>query len=167
MPKYSVDSNSNSNSNNSCELCGTQAGSLTPRRIEQAVLMVCGSCETAGEQVENGPQQDVLSRGTVVLAPDPYEKYNGRRPFLIISGENYPFYPNGYLGIPLTRENKKNTFEITQSRKERVYEPFEKDDNYVNPWNPKQINDWDRTLCVLSEPFVDKMAVYTGKAVGL
>lgn len=106
-----------------------------------------------------------IERGTVVLARDPYND-SGRRPFVIISDENYPFYPNGYLGVPLTRKDKHNTVEIHESHKEEVFEEFEKDSNYVNPWSPVQVNDAGRALCRLSEAYMDNLAKLVSHAVG-
>lgn len=106
-----------------------------------------------------------LQRGTVVLASDPYND-RGRRPFVIISTDDYPFYPNGYLGVPLTRRDKHNTVEIREFDKEEVYEPFEKDSNYVNPWSPVQVNDPGRALCRLTDSFMDSLAEQTAHAVG-
>ena len=108
-----------------------------------------------------------IERGTVVLAEDPYTAASGRRPFLIVSDEHYPFYPNGYLGVPLTRKDKENTFEIVDYDKVEVFEEFEKDANFVNPWSPVQVNEPGRALCKLSDSFMNIIADRVGKSVGL
>lgn len=119
------------------------------------------------EPEPDGPVLDELPRGAVVLAPDPYADEWRVRPFLIVSDEDYPFYPNGYLGVPLTCQQKHNTIELRDNVKDTVYEPFKKDQSFINPWNPKQVNDWDRTLMVLEEEFMDMLAQLTGKAFGM
>jgi len=108
-----------------------------------------------------------IDRGTVVLAEDPHTRSGGRRPFVIISDENYPFYPNGYLGIPMTRKDKPNTFELTDYDIVEQFEEFEKADNYVNPWSPSQVNDARRALCVIDESFLDILTDRVTKAIGV
>jgi len=104
-------------------------------------------------------------RGTVVLASEPYTDEHKARPFLLVSTEDYD--PNGYLGVPLTRADKTHTLELTDYDKEEVYETFEKDDNYVNPCSPCQVNDPQRPLCLVSESFTDMVAELTAKAIGV
>lgn len=109
---------------------------------------------------ENAPDG---KRGEIVLAADPYKGY-GRRPFLIISNSNYG---DGHLALPLTRKAKENTYEIRDSHKAEVREPFEKDDNYVNGWNPTRIDDVGRTLVRLDGDVTRKFAAVALKALGL
>lgn len=108
-----------------------------------------------------------IARGTVVLAPDPYTSASGNRPFVIISDESYPFYPNGYLGVPLTRKDKVNTFELTDYDIDEQYEEFEKDSNFINPYSPVQVNEPGRALAVISDDFMDLLADRVMKAIGL
>jgi PemK-like protein. len=96
-----------------------------------------------------------LQRGTVVLAQDPYSGKTGKRPFVIISDSDYPFYPNGYLGIPVTSQDKSNTFQIHEYDKVAVKEDLHIDPSYVNPWSPSQVNDAGRKLLRLSDDFCD------------
>lgn len=103
-------------------------------------------------------------RGTVVLAPEPYTDDHVNRPFLIVSTEDYE--PTGYLGVPLTTHEKSHTYELTDYDKTEVFEPFEKDDNYVNPCSPCQVNNPGRALCRVSGDFVDMIAELTAKAIG-
>ena len=107
-----------------------------------------------------------LDRGTVVLAQDPYTDSSRRRPFAIVSDESYPFYPHGYLGVPLTRKDKVNTLEIVDYDIDEQWEEFEKDRNFVNPWSPVQVNSPGRALCKLSESFMDMVTEDVAKAIG-
>lgn len=111
-------------------------------------------------------RHDKLKRGEVVLATDPYSGYDGRRPFVVVSNDEYPFYPRGYLGVPLTRRDKSNTVELERRHLSEVWEEFEKDDNFINPWSPVQVNDWGRSLCLVSESFMDGLAYQVAEAVG-
>jgi len=104
-------------------------------------------------------------RGTVVLAREPYSTNHTARPFLIVSTDSYD--PKGYLGVPLTTQDKTNTYELTEYDKEKVFEPFEKDDNYVNPCSPCQVNDPQRPLCQVSSSFVNMIAELTAKSIGI
>jgi len=108
-----------------------------------------------------------IDRGTVVLADDPHCAASGRRPFVIISDESYPFYPNGYLGIPMTRKDKSNTFELTDYDIVEQFEEFEKDSNYVNPWSPSQVNEPGRALCKIDESFLNILTDRVTKAIGV
>jgi len=108
-----------------------------------------------------------IDRGSVVLADDPYKNHDsGGRPFLIVSDESYPFYPNGYLGVPLTKRKKSNTYEFLDYDKEEVYEEFEHSRNFVNPYSPVQVNEPGRVLCKLDDSFVNLMADKVNKALG-
>jgi dienelactone hydrolase len=97
----------------------------------------------------------LIDRGSVVLAPDLYTNNGTRRPFIIISNEDYPFYPSGYLGIPITSQNKPNTFEISDYDIAEVQEPLEVTPSYANPFSPSQVNNAGRTLVKLSDGFLD------------
>jgi hypothetical protein len=108
-----------------------------------------------------------LERGTVVLADDPHCAASGRRPFVIISDESYPFYPSGYLGIPMTRKDKTNTFELTDYDIVEQYEEFEKDDNFINPYSPHQVNDPHEKLCLIDESFINILTDRVTKAIGV
>jgi hypothetical protein len=103
-------------------------------------------------------------RGTVVLALEPYSTDNVARPFLIVSTDDYE--PDGYLGVPLTTRDKTNTYELTDYDKEEVFEPFEKDDNFVNPSSPVQVNDPQRPICRVSDDFVYMVAELVAQAIG-
>jgi len=107
-----------------------------------------------------------LERGTVVLSDDPYTQTGARRPFIIISDETYPFFPNGYLGVPLTRKDKINTIELTSYDIEEQYEEFEKESNFVNPYSPVQVNDPDRRLAKVDGSFMNILADRVVKALG-
>ena len=107
-----------------------------------------------------------IKRGEVVLAKDPYTGKSGRRPFVIISNEEYPFYPHGYLGVPVTSQDKSNTFEITEYDKDYINEDLHINPSYVNPWSPSQVNDAGRTLLKLSDSFCDILSDRVAKAVG-
>lgn len=107
-----------------------------------------------------------IDRGEVVLAPDPYNGKSGRRPFVIISNEEYPFYPHGYLGAPVTSQDKANTFQIHEYDMEYVNEELNITPSYVNPWSPSQVNEPGRTLIKLSEDFCDILSDRVTKAVG-
>jgi len=106
-----------------------------------------------------------MERGEVVLAPDPYS--DGRRPFIIVSDENYPFYPHGYLGCPITTKNKSSTYKLHEHDMEYVNEELHINPSYVNPWSPSQINKYSRTLIKMSDEFMDTIAENVGKAIGL
>lgn len=107
-----------------------------------------------------------IERGEVVLAKDPYNGKSGKRPFVIISDENYPFYPHGYLGIPVTTQDKSNTFQIHEYDKVKVKDDLHVDPSYVNPWSPSQVNDAGRTLLRLSEDFCDILSQRVAAAIG-
>ncbi len=107
-----------------------------------------------------------LPRGSVVLAPDPYNGKSGRRPFVIISGENYPFYPAGYLGVPVTSQDKSNTYQIHEHDMENINEELYINPSYVNPWSPCQVNNAGRKLMELSDDFMDILAGNVAKAIG-
>lgn len=106
-------------------------------------------------------------RGEVVLAPDPYSGKTGRRPFLIISDSNYPFYPHGALALPITSKDKSNTFEITEYDKEEINEDLHINPSYVNPYSPVQCNNAGKTLLTLSDDFCDLLAERVSVATGL
>ena len=108
-----------------------------------------------------------LERGEVVLAPDPYSGKTGRRPFIIVSGTNYPFYPHGYLGIPVTSKDRDNTFQIYEYDMEYVNEELNIQPSYANPWSPAQVNKPGRTLLKLSDEFIDILAARSAQAMGL
>lgn len=108
-----------------------------------------------------------LDRGEITLAPDPYSGKDGRRPFVIISTEQYPFYPHGYLGVPVTSQNRPNTYQIHEYDMEYVNEELHIDPSYVNPFSPSQVNQPSRTLLKLSDEFMDILAEEVAKAVGL
>lgn len=108
-----------------------------------------------------------IDRGEIVLGPDPYRDDAGRRPFVIISNEEYPFYPYGYLAIPVTSQDKPNTFQIHEYDIEYVNSELHIDPSYVNPWSPVQMNDAGRTLLKLSEDFCDILAKSVCQAVGI
>jgi hypothetical protein len=99
--------------------------------------------------------REKLERGTIVLTNDPHTSGKGRRPYMIISDSSYPFFPNGHLGIPMTRKNKENTFELTDDDIEKQWEEFEKDANFLNPYSPAQVNSWGRKLCKVDESFAN------------
>lgn len=107
-----------------------------------------------------------IERGEIVLAPDPFNGKQGRRPFIVISDENYPFYPHGYLGIPVTSQDKSNTFEIHEYDMEYVNESLNIQPSYANPWSPSQVNDPGRTLLKLSDEYLDILADRVMKAIG-
>lgn len=107
-----------------------------------------------------------LQRGEVVLATDPYNG-SGRRPFIIISDESYPFYPSGYLGVPMTRKDKSNTLELHAYDVVEEFEPFEKDSTFVNPYSPAQVNEYGRSLCIVGDEFMDMLAHRVSRAIGL
>lgn len=100
------------------------------------------------------------------MSDDPYTRASGNRPFVIISDESYPF-SNGYLGIPMTRQDKHNTFELTDYDIVERHEEFEKDRNFINPYSPVQINNPGRCLCVVSQDLMDLMADRVAKAIGI
>lgn len=105
-----------------------------------------------------------LPRGMVVLADDLY-KDDGQRPFVIISDESYPFYPNGYLGVPVTGNDKSNTVEICEQDIVEEYAGLDKK-SYANPYSPAQVNDAGLELCQLSEEFMNILGDRVVKAVG-
>ncbi len=107
-----------------------------------------------------------LERGDVVLAPDPYRDSSNRRPFVIISDSDYPFYPHGYLSLPVTTKDKSNTFQIHEHDIENVTEELHVMPSYVNPWSPVQMNNPDKKLIELSDDFCDILAERVAKAVG-
>lgn len=101
----------------------------------------------------------------VVLAPDLYKSDGGQRPFVIVSDENYPFYPSGYLAVPLTGQNRSNTIAVEDRDIVEVYAGLDKD-SYANPWSPLQLNDAGLELCRLSESYVNLVADRVVKALG-
>ena len=107
-----------------------------------------------------------LERGEIVLATDPYSGKSGKRPFAIISDSDYPFYPTGYLGVPVTTQDKQNTFQIHQSDIDWKNEPLKVRPSFVNPWSPAQVNDAGKTVLKLSDEFMDIMAEQVSIAVG-
>lgn len=98
------------------------------------------------------------------MASDPFS--DGRRPMVIISDDEYPFYPHGYLGIPVTSQNKDNTFKIHEYDMEYVNDELHIDPSFVNPWSPHQVNDAGRTLLKLSDDFMNILAERVTNAVG-
>jgi hypothetical protein len=109
----------------------------------------------------------VIDRGEVVLAPDPYSGKSGRRPFVIVSNEEYPFYPSGYLGCPITSKDRPNTYQLHKYDMEYVNEELHIQPSYVNPYSPHQVNDAGRTLVKMSDKFIDLVTETVGKAMGL
>lgn len=105
-------------------------------------------------------------RGDLVLAPDPFND-SGRRPAVIVSNEEYPFHPHGYLGIPVTSKDKQNTYQIHEYDMVEVHEELYIQPSYVNPWSPHQINTTGRTLLTLSESFIDTLVEDVAAAVGV
>ena len=106
------------------------------------------------------------TRGNVVLAPDPYSS-DGRLPIVIISNEEYPFYPHGYLGIPVTTHNKPNTVKIHEYDKVTVKSDLHVNPSYINPWSPFQVNEIHRELLTLSDEFCDRLGKKVAQAVGV
>jgi hypothetical protein len=107
-----------------------------------------------------------LDRGQVVLAPDPYNQ-TGYRPFVIISDETYPFYPDGYLGAPVTTQNKQNTFVIQKSDITSKTEPLDVWPSYVNPYSPAQVNSVVKPILQLSDDYVDMICENVIRAMGM
>jgi hypothetical protein len=107
---------------------------------------------------------ETYPRGMVVLAPDLY-KDSGARPFVIISDDSYPFYPNGYLGVPVTGHDKTNTVEICERDIVEHYNGLDKK-SYANPYSPAQVNDIHSKLCLLDETFMDILGDRMVAAVG-
>ena len=98
---------------------------------------------------------ELLEQGQIILGKDLYSDANNQRPILIISNDEYPFYPHGYLGVPVTTQDKPNTFEISQSDIVQVDEPIKIMPSYVNPYSPSQVNDVTKTLVKVSDEYVD------------
>lgn len=108
-----------------------------------------------------------IERGEIVLAPDPFSGKSRRRPFIIVSDEDYPFHPHGYLGVPVTSNDRPHTLEIHEYDMEYVNDSLNIQPSYANPWSPSQVNDAGRTLLKLSDNFVDILAEQVSHAVGL
>lgn len=106
-----------------------------------------------------------LDRGEVVLAPDPHK--DGRRPFVIISDSDYPFYPHGYLGLPVTTRDRPNTWQIHERDKVYVNDGLHVNPSYINPWSPSQINEVHKTLLKLDKGFMDMLAADVSRAIGV
>ena len=107
-----------------------------------------------------------IDRGQIVLASDPYNN-GGKRPFVIISDEDYPFYPYGYLGLPVTTQDKHNTYQIYESDKVEITEELHVNPSYVNPWSPAQVNDYEKKIVKLSESFMNMLAEDVSQALGV
>lgn len=103
-----------------------------------------------------------LDRGEIVIAPNLYGE--GWRPFVIVSNTEYPFYPSGYLGLPVTSQNKPNTYKIAQSDILRKNEALAVKPSYVNPYSPIQINECGKTVLWLDGEFMDRMAALLFKS---
>lgn len=98
---------------------------------------------------------ELLDQGQIILGKDLYSDANTLRPLLIISTEEYPFYPSGYLALPVTTQDKPNTIEISEEHIVQVDEPIEIMPSYVNPYSPSQVNDVTKTLVQVSDEYVD------------
>jgi hypothetical protein len=107
-----------------------------------------------------------IDRGTVVLAPEQFNTGNSARPYIIISDDTYPFYPDGHLGIPVTSQDKKNTVEIHPYEQVHVWEEFHVQPSYANPYSPAQVNSIHRKLMELSDEYIDLLASMVCDAVG-
>lgn len=108
-----------------------------------------------------------LERGEVVLAPDPYSGKDGYRPFVIISDENYPFHPFGYLGVPVTTRDKSNTVQIHEHDKQHIKAGLDVDPSFVNPYSPVQVNEAGQTLTILTDEFMDTVSRHIIEAIGV
>jgi hypothetical protein len=106
-----------------------------------------------------------LDQGNVVLAPDVYK--SGKRPFAIVSDSDYPFYPHGYLGVPITTQDRPHTVQIHEYDIVEVNESLHVDPSYINPWSPAQVNDIDKELVVLSDNFINTILERVGEAMGI
>lgn len=109
---------------------------------------------------------EAIDRGTVVLAPEQFSTGNSARPFIIISDDTYPFYPDGYLGIPVTTRDKENTVEIHEYEQVEVWEELHVQPSYANPYSPTQINSIYRKLMKLSDEYTELLAAMICGAVG-
>lgn len=108
-----------------------------------------------------------LERGEIVLGADKYKNSSNRRPFLIVSNKEYPFYPYGYLGIPVTTNDRENTFQICENDIVEVTEELHVKPSYINPWSPSQVNKIDKRIVKLSDEFVDRLTDRVSIAMGL
>jgi hypothetical protein len=86
---------------------------------------------------------------------------------LIISDRTYPFHPHGYLGLPVTTNNRANTYEITEGDVTNVTEQLYEWPSYINPWSPSQVNEAYKQLITVSDMFCDTLAMDTKRALGL
>jgi hypothetical protein len=107
-----------------------------------------------------------IDRGTVVLAPEQFSTGNSARPFIIISDETYPFYPDGYLGLPVTSQDKRNTVEIHEYEQVKVWEELHIQPSFANPYSPTQVNTIHRKLMKLSDEYTELLAAMVCDAVG-
>lgn len=108
-----------------------------------------------------------LQRGEMVVAPDPFPNRSDRRPFVIVSDETYPFFPDGYLGLPVTTQRGSHALEIHESDIVAEEEPIRVMPSYVNPYSPFQVNEWDKRIVRLSDRFMDLAADIVMSAVGI
>jgi hypothetical protein len=108
-----------------------------------------------------------LERGEVVIAPDPYSNQTAYRPFAIISDEEYPFYPHGYLGVPVTTQDRPNTYQIHEQYVVWEDDSLDVEPSFINPMSPSQVNDCRKSLLGLSDRFMDSIAMRVKEAVGL
>lgn len=80
----------------------------------------------------------VYAQGAIVVAEDPFGN-NPKRPYLILSNDQIPFYGQEYVAAVITTTARTEAIELTDSRFERGGLPRT---SYVSPWSVLTLKDW-------------------------
>ncbi len=78
------------------------------------------------------------SQGAIVIAEDPFGT-NPKRPYLILSNDQVPFYGQEYIAVVVTTTARPEAVELTASRFETGRLPRT---SYVSPWSVLTLKDW-------------------------
>lgn len=78
------------------------------------------------------------SQGAIVIAEDPFGN-TPKRPYLILSNEQVPFYGQEYIAVVITTTARTEAIELTADRFETGRLPRT---SYVSPWSVLTLKDW-------------------------
>jgi mRNA interferase MazF len=96
------------------------------------------------------------AQGSVVLAPASFK--GGRRPYLVVSNEDRPFYGEEYTVAVITTKDRNQAIELSEGS--FVEGRLDRYPSYVNPWSLHvfQHDDVDRRVGMLSESVMKDVA---------
>ena len=78
------------------------------------------------------------AQGAVVVAADPFG-VNPKRPYLILSNDNIPFFGEEYIAVAITTTARTEAIALTTDSFERGRLPRT---SYVCPWSVLTLKDW-------------------------